>query len=179
MGLLYPSFLRGHTRPTPSRLSRAPQPLLPTPRQPLTRTTGRIVRAPISKGSPTIRSEILERDRNRCRIGEITLVLPKRSLRRAASAWAKARRVAHAEDSTVLGQALVSSRFRGNDVGEGFLCLLARRAQERTPFTRTRYHLFYELRCTGARSRQSGGPPVGRSFIASGRTGSRRRGQRS
>src|SRR5215217_5593626 len=73
MGLLYPSFLRGHTRPTPSRLSRAPQPLLPTPRQPLTRTTGRIVRAPISKASPTMRSEILDRDRKRCRIGEATL----------------------------------------------------------------------------------------------------------
>ena len=47
----------------------------PAPRQPLTRATGRIVRVPISKGSPTIRSEILERDRNRCRIEVTTLAL--------------------------------------------------------------------------------------------------------
>src|SRR5215211_6508637 len=52
----------------------------PVLRQPLTRTTGLIVRPPISMGSPTIRSEILERDRNRCRIGDITLALQSRDL---------------------------------------------------------------------------------------------------
>jgi hypothetical protein len=64
---------------TPAGSTRSRTPALPAdsarevPRQPLTRTTGRIVRVPISKGSPTIRSEILEHDRNRCRIGVTTL----------------------------------------------------------------------------------------------------------